>query len=232
MKKIPHPSKYSKELLPVLAKYAYGHILDPMGGTGKAGLLKSLNPRITKVTINELEKEWADQGVDNKVDEIIVGDAKNLSGRYDCIVTSPPYGNRMADNFKAGKPDSMRRSYVGDLGRNVSDGSVCCKHFGKGYEEMIESIYDSILFKISFDLFILNVSNFIRQFKEVNVIDWYKNYFKKRDFILLYEDAVNTRRQKGVGANTQLRVSHEVVMVFKYGGAKYNEKTNKNNAVI
>ena len=166
-------------------------------------------------SINELEKEWADQGIDNKVDEIIVGDAKNLSGRYDCIVTSPPYGNRMADNFKAGKPDSMRRGYVGDLGRNVSDGSVCCKHFGKGYEEMIESIYDSILFKISFDLFILNVSNFIRQFKEVNVIGWYKNYFKKRDFILLYEDAVNTRRQKGVGANTQLRVSHEVVMVFK-----------------
>src|SRR3990167_2945345 len=125
MKKIPHPAKFSNELLPILAKYAYGHILDPMGGTGKAGLLKALNPRITRVTINELEKEWAEQSNDNNVDEIIIGDARNLSGRYDCIVTSPPYGNRMADNFKAGKPDSMRRRYVGDLGRQI--GRASCR---------------------------------------------------------------------------------------------------------
>ena len=212
--KTPHPAKYSNELLPVLAKYAYGEILDPMGGTGKAGLLKKFNTNIKGVTINELEREWSEQAYNNGVDIVITGDARNLSGLYDCIVTSPPYGNRMADNFKARKPDSMRRGYVGDLGRQVSAGSVCCKHFGKGYEEEMASILDAIMDKVVFERFILNVSNFIRQFKEVNVVSWYKDYFINRGLKLTAEEKVITRRQKGVGANTHLRAPEEYVLVF------------------
>lgn len=45
-KKRPHPAKFSKELLPVLASYCYGDILDIMGGTGRAGLLKNFNKNI------------------------------------------------------------------------------------------------------------------------------------------------------------------------------------------
>jgi hypothetical protein len=134
---------------------------------------------------------------------------------YDCIVTSPPYGNRMADNFKASKPDSMRRSYVGDLGRNVSTGSCCCSHFGKGYEEQISSILDAVIDNITFTRFVLNVSNFIRQFKEVEVVEWYKSYFKQKGFKVLFEEKVVTRRQKGVGANTHLRVPAEHIIVFE-----------------
>lgn len=212
--KRPHPAKFSNELLPYLAKYAYGFVLDPMGGTGKAGLMKKLNPDILHVTINEIEKEWADQAQSNSVDRVIIGDAKNLKGAYDCIVTSPPYGNRMADNFKAGKPDSMRRRYAGDLGRNPSEGSVACKHFGKGYEDMMIQIYDSLLRNVKFDLFILNVSDFIRQFKRVDVCGFYVSYFESRGFHLLSREEVKTRRQKGVGANTHLRVESESVMVF------------------
>lgn len=212
--KTPHPAKYSDVLLPVLAKYAYGKILDPMGGTGKAGLLKRFNTNIEWVTINELEPEWATQSYENGVDEVIIGDARNLWGSYDCIVTSPPYGNRMADNFKPSKPDSMRMRYVGDLGRQVSNGSVCCKHFGKGYEDEMVVIYDAIIDNVEFKRFVLNVSNFIRQFKEVDVVSWYKNFFESRGIRLITEEKVVTRRQKGVGANAHLRVPHENVLVF------------------
>lgn len=212
--KRPHPAKFSDELLPHLAKYAYGFVLDPMGGTGKAGLLKKFNSDILHVTINEIEKEWADQAHLNLVDHVIVGNAKDLKGGYDCIVTSPPYGNRMADNFKAGKPDSMRRRYAGDLGREPSEGSVACKHFGKGYEDMMINIYDSILLNVKFELFILNVSDFIRQFKRVDVCGFYIGYFESRGFHLLNREEVKTRRQKGVGANAHLRVESESVMVF------------------
>ena len=212
--KRPHPAKFSKELLPVLASYCYGDILDIMGGTGRAGLLKNFNKNIKSVTINELEREWAEQAYDNNVDTVITGDARNLSGWYDCIVTSPPYGNRMADNFKAGKPDSRRKRYVGDLGRQVSKGSVCCKHFGKGYEEEMTLILDAVISNIVFDRFILNISNFIRNFKEVDVVSWYKQYFMTKSFVLVAEEKVVTRRQKGVGANTHLRVPSESILIF------------------
>jgi len=215
MKKTPHPAKYSNELLPVLAKYSYGEILDIMGGVGKAGLLKKFNTNIKSVTINEIEKEWSEQAYNNGVDTVITGDARKLSGVYDCIVTSPPYGNRMADNFKAGNPDSMRKMYVGDLGRQVSKGSVCCKHFGRGYEEEMVSILDAVIENVVFTRFILNISNFIRQFKEINVVSWYKNYFRTKSFVLIAEEKVVTRRQKGVGANTHLRVPSEYILVFE-----------------
>ena len=214
MNKTPHPAKFSKELLPVLASYCYGDILDIMGGTGRAGLLKKFNSKIKSVTINELEREWSEQAYENNVDTVITGDAKNLSGIYDCIVTSPPYGNRMADNFKAGKPDSMRKRYVGDLGRNVSSGSVCCKHFGKGYEEEMTLILDAVISNIVFGRFVLNISNFIRNFKEVDVVSWYKNYFLSKRFNFITEEKVFTRRQKGVGANTNLRVTSESILIF------------------
>lgn len=214
MNKTPHPAKYSLPLLPVLAQYAYGDILDIMGGTGRAGMLKKYNSNIKTVTINELEREWAEQAYENGVDKVIIGDAKDLRGIYDCIVTSPPYGNRMADNFKASKPDRRRRIYVGDLGRNVSKGSVCCKHFGRGYEEEISLIFDEVIKNVQFERFILNVSNFIRRFQEVDVIGWYKKYFSDRGFIIVNESKIHTRRQKGVGANTNLRCLTESILVF------------------
>lgn len=213
--KTPHPAKYSNVLLPHLAEYAYGDILDPMGGTGKAGLLKKYNSNINTVTINELESEWSEQAYENDVDMVITGDARELSGVYDCIVTSPPYGNRMADNFKASKPDSMRKSYAGDLGRTPSKGSVCCKHFGRGYEEDMIEIFDSLISNVVFERFILNVSNFIRNFKEVDVVGFYKSYFlSKNIFNLVSDKKVKTKRQRGVGSNTKLRVEHEIILVF------------------
>jgi hypothetical protein len=212
--KTPHPAKYSKELLPYLAKHSYGVCLDIMGGTGRIGLLKEINPLITKTISNELEKEWAIQGIENKVDEIIIGDAKNLKLSVDCIITSPPYGNRMADNFKPSKPSSMRKLYAGDLGRTPSNGSVCCKHFNRGYEEIIKEIYDNVIKNVQHDLFILNVSNFIRKFKEVDVISWYLNYFKENGYYLKYRYDIVTRRQRGVGANAHLRVPTEFIGVF------------------
>lgn len=220
MERKPHPAKYSDSLLPVLARYSYGVVLDIMGGVGKAGLLKGYNPEITKVIINELEPEWGMQSVDYGVDEILIGDARDLRLSVDCIVTSPPYGNRMADNFKAGSkggksPTSMRKMYAGDLGRTPSAGSVCCLHFDKGYQEEIMSIYDSIISNCSFKRFVINVSNFVRQFKIVKVVDFFENYFNLKGFRLMAKIPVKTKRQKGVGANTELRVSHEIIMVFE-----------------
>lgn len=218
--KRPHPAKYSNSLLPVLAEHSYGVVLDIMGGVGKSGLLKDYNDKITKVIINELEPEWANQAPEYGVDEVIVGDAKNLNLSVDCIVTSPPYGNRMADNFKAGSKGgksktSMKKRYAGDLGRTPTDGSVCCLHFDKGYQEAITGIYDAVIENCTFDRFVLNVSNFIRNFEEVNVVGFFEDYFKSKGFRVVEKIPVKTPRQRGVGANTKLRVASEIVFVFE-----------------
>lgn len=184
MNKLVHPAKYSNELLPILAKYAFGHVVDIMGGTGKAGLLKKFQPSITKVTINELEPEWATQATENNVDEIIVGDAAKLKINCDVIVTSPPYGNRLADNFKSSKPRPKTMAYALDLKRDPSEGSVCCKHFGRGYEDLMARIYDSVFENCRFKRFVLNVSNFICNWQEIDVVAWYKNYFRERERFL------------------------------------------------
>lgn len=213
--KVPHPAKYSKELLPGLARYCYGHILDPMGGTGRAGLLKEYNKSILSVTINELEPEWANQANENNVDRIIVGDARKLKGEYDVIVCSPPYGNRMADNFKPKNPDSMRNRYAGDLGRTPSEGSTCCLHFGRGYEEAMVEILLSMVNNIKHKRIVWNTSNFIRQFKEVDIFNWYFSLFRQWGYSLIYHEKVVTKRLRGVGANCHLRVPYEDIAVYE-----------------
>jgi hypothetical protein len=218
MDKKPHPAKFSNELLPALAKHCYGDIIDIMAGTGKAGLLKRYNTKIKSVTINELEEEWAMQAKDNMVDTIIIGDARNLSGWYDCIVTSPPYGNRMADNFKPSKPDSMRRRYAGDLGRNPSAGSVCCSHFGRGYEFQMLEILSCVLKNIQHSRIVWNTSNFIRNFVEVDVFSFYNKLFISSGYSMVAHEKIETKRQKGVGANTHLRVKYEDIAVYDKKG--------------
>ena len=213
--KTRHPAKFSNELLPIIAKYCYGDIVDIMGGTGKVGLLKNYNSLIKSVCSNEIEEEWANQGTANGVDVVVIGDARFITGKFDCIVTSPPYGNRMADNFKPGKPDSMRSRYAGDLGRTPTKGSTSCSQFGDKYTNEMADIYENVFKNVEFDLFILNVSNFIRQFKEVDVIGWYRDFFLSRNFVLVAEEKVKTRRHRGVGANSHLRVETESVLVFK-----------------
>ena len=80
---------------------------------------------------------------------------------------------------------------------------MCCLHFDKGYQEAITSIYDSVIANCTFKRFVLNVSDFIRQFKVVDVQGFYEDYFKKNGFRLITKNAVKTKRQKGVGSRTR-----------------------------
>ncbi len=218
MNNTPHPAKYSTELLPVLAKYCYGDIIDIMGGTGKAGLLKQFNEKIKTVTINELESEWAIQAKQNGVDTIITGDARTVTGRFNVIVTSPPYGNRLADNFKPSQHDSKRRMYAGDLGRAPSNGSTCCSHFGRGYESQMIDIISRAIKNIIHDRIVWNTSNFIRDFKEVDIFSFYKRVFESLGYKIVARERVSTKRHRGVGANTHLRVEYEDIVAWEREG--------------
>lgn len=128
---VSHPARYSAELLPILAELlrstvgAGSMVLDPFAGTGR---IHDLHPEFDTYGI-ELEPEWA--GMHERTQ---VGDARVLPfdvASIDAIVTSPTYGNRLADSHQASDPE-RRRSYTHDLGRDLTTGNSGGMHWRNG----------------------------------------------------------------------------------------------------
>ena len=108
-----HPAKFTDTLLPAIAKLLRPHVrpgyrvLDPFAGVGKIFLLNQWYPGMQIEGI-EIEPEWAAQHP-----RTTLGNALALpwaDSHFDAIVTSPTYGNRMADSHTA--RDSSRRKHV------------------------------------------------------------------------------------------------------------------------
>lgn len=112
-----HPAVYSKPLLPIFAEIIVEHlrskhrgvrVLDPFAGVGTIHELQTLcslpGPPGASMLVEtvgvELMPAWAQAH-----DQTIVGDATDLpaewTGTFDAVVTSPCYGNRMADHHEA-----------------------------------------------------------------------------------------------------------------------------------
>jgi hypothetical protein len=105
----PHPAKYGDDVLAAIREHLRrdagigGLVVDPFAGTGR---IHQLRPEWVTYGV-ELELEWAAQGFPHTV----CGDARQASsllGEYigpaaatgwDAVVTSPCYGNRMADTY-------------------------------------------------------------------------------------------------------------------------------------
>lgn len=94
-----HPAKFSDSVLDAVKPYLRSGdlVLDPFAGTGRVHELEDF----VGLTIGvELEPEWA--GYHPRT---IVGNSLYLpmwwSGLFDCVVTSPVYGNRMSDHYNA-----------------------------------------------------------------------------------------------------------------------------------
>jgi tRNA G10 N-methylase Trm11 len=127
-----HPAKYTDCLLPQIDKLLGGAriILDPFAGTGK--IFKLLDFHKYQISAVEIEPEWA-----NHDSRILVGDALRLpfnDNTFEGIVTSPTYGNRMADSFEA-KDNSKRNTYRHLLGRRPSLNSSSTLQWGKDYRD-------------------------------------------------------------------------------------------------
>ena len=212
-----HPAKYSDVLLP----YIYEEIknskklLDPFAGTGKIAKIKNWGYN-GEIYANDIEKDWLSPNVYG-CDYISFQDAEYLEypkNYFDAIATSPTYGNRMADHFNS-KENSRRITYTHYLGKELQDGNTGKMHFGAEYKEKHKRIYKH-LYELcnKSGKIVVNISNFIKNGEEVDVVGWTTQTLKNVGFVYIKTIWVKTPRMK-FGKNSEKRVEKEAILVFE-----------------
>lgn len=207
----PHPAKFSQTVIETLAAFLpefpeVRRVLDPFAGTGRVHELGLESWGV------EIEPGWADMHPRN-----LVGDALHLpfrDGAFDAVITSPTYGNRMADHHNAkdaSKRNTYRHVYGEDLHRNNS-GTL---QWGEAYRAFHREAWaECARVTRAFGLFFLNISDHIRAGEVMPVSEWHLNALHEHGYRLIGSGKVRTPRQRR-GANGNLRVDHEWVYVLR-----------------
>lgn len=171
----PHPATYPKAVMDrfreLLADLRATTVLDPFAGVGT---IHELRPDFETTGV-EIEEEWARARPETKV-----GDSRHLrrlfrTKRFDAIVTSPAYGNRLADSYEASDPEA-RRSYAIDLGHPLDEHNGAGMHFQRDgrYEELHREVWAACLdVLVPGGYFILNCKDFKRDGAVVPVTAWH-----------------------------------------------------------
>lgn len=209
-----HPAKFSDPILDVLKEELVGVrgvALDPFAGTGKVHLLQRRGLRTVGI---EIEPEWAEIHP-----QTVVGNALSLpfpDRTFDAIVTSPCYGNRMADAHEA-QDESHRNTYTHVLGRKLHDDNSGAMQWGPEYRHFhlrawMEA-WRVLKTRSTKTRMIVNISNHIRGGEEIDVTGWHVDALRTVGFHLQYVRTVETQRNRD-GENGELRCPFESVLVL------------------
>lgn len=222
---VSHPARYSPELIALfrtlLAEYGIpgDNILDPFAGTGRIHDLQIDGWETVGI---EIEPEWAALHPDT-----LQGSALDLPFDpeiFGAVVTSPTYGNRLADSHNASDPE-RRRSYTHDLGHELSADNSGSLHWnqsrpgreaaGSGrYRAFHESAWaEATRVLAPMGLFILNCCDHVRAGLVQPVTAWHCWALGQLGLIYIESRSVPTRKLRQ-GANGDLR-EQEQVHVFR-----------------
>lgn len=209
-----HPAIMGEHILSVCKQYLPdppANILDPFAGIGTTA---HLLPEYNVIGI-EIEKEWADQHASTICgDSLLVIPTLNS---FDAILTSPTYGNRMADDFNA-SDSSKRITYRHKLGHPLAEGTTSNLHFGKSlqkYEMLHRSIWEVCIKALNPNgIFILNIKDFIANKQIMNVSQWHVDCLIDLGMSLISSSQVESKGMR-YGANRELRIDYENVYCFK-----------------
>lgn len=237
-----HPAPYSPEVLRLAnavlrvawkreeGSYRKWTVLDPFAGIGR---VHELDPDYFLTFAVELEPEWAEQAAEGG--PTWCGDFFRLQqpdgapncwpalwphpGEWDVVMTSPTYGNRMADSHTPSPEDtSTRVTYTHRLGRKLTEGNSGAMQWGDEYRDFHERAWVRVgeLLKPG-GLLVLNIKDHVRGGRVVPVTEWHGYTLKQLGFRLEQEHPVLTRGMR-FGANSEARVDHEWVLVWRWPG--------------
>lgn len=214
MTALTHPAKFSTPILAEIDRLLTGRlapessVLDPFAGVGGVHALP-----YTTVGV-EIEPEWA-----GAHPQTVCGDSTRLTDlfpgyEFDAVVTSPAYGNRMADSY-AGDPKGTRRfTYRVSLGRSLSEGNGAGLQWGEAYRELHAAVWAECSAVLrSGGLMVVNVSNHVRKGVEQPVVEWHLSTLLGLGFRVDEVMSVATRRMR-FGANGEKRSTAERILVM------------------
>ncbi len=228
---VKHPAKFTPAILDVIGSAVNDHttshvgdtyrVLDPFGGVGGLFQLHGYRVGLT-ITCVEIEREWAEMASLHPdmewQDAVICADfhqwSQSAVSQYDFVITSPAYGNRMADHHDA-KDTSKRNTYRHVLGRELSPNSSAAMQWGPEYRQFHRLSWAKVYYRLRpGGFFILNVKDHIRKGKRQPVAAWHQTTIKNIGFHKkeTYNVPVKGNRQ---GENGDVRVDYEHVMVFQ-----------------
>ena len=201
-----HPCPYPAAVLDTFAGLLDNQtrlkVLDPFAGTGRIHRL----PHDT--TGIEIEALWAAWHPDT-----LVGDATKLpflDESFDAVVTSPTYGNRMADLYSG--DGSTRRTYRTALGRDLHVGNSGGMQWGCRYRELHEAAwFEAWRVLRPGGLILVNVKDHVRQGRRVHVVDWHTETLRQTGFTITGTTIVDLNGWR-FGANADRRIGHEVII--------------------
>lgn len=213
---IHHPARYSDNLIPkfaeILGVMFHGEavdVLDPFGGTGRIHELDQWGHNTCAV---EIEPEWA-----NMHERTLLGSALDLSWvepEWDAIVTSPTYGNRLADSHNASDAD-RRFSYTHDLGRKLHDDNSGAMQWGDRYRQFhVEAWNEALRVLKRNGVFILNIKDHIRNGRRQHVAGWHVTTLCRMGLTLLEHHEMGTKNL-AVGANATERLNEQIYVFVK-----------------
>ena len=203
-----HPAKFSASVLDIVQAIVdednlSGRVIDPFAGVGRIGQLAGI-----QAVAVEIEADWAHQAPNS-----IVASALTLpfrSRQFDGLVTSPCYGNRLADHHVA-KDGSVRHSYTHTIGHDLHPDNAGTLQWGNAYRSFHAKAWHEVLRVLKPGAFVIvNVSNHIRAHQVQTVTEWHLSWFLARGCVLKRAEPVATPRHRE-GANYKARVDFETV---------------------
>lgn len=223
----PHPARFSDPILAHLVRFLLEtqtdeprRLVDCFAGTGRIHELSDHVPNLLTYGV-ELEREWADQHPRNRV-----GDSRHLTdvcraewgmepGSVDVFATSPSYGSRVADLYD-GRDGSKRYTYRLALGHDLTEGNSGGLQWGSTYRNLHSDVWRECVEMLRpGGLMIVNVSNHIRDGKEIPVVEWHLGYLLgPLGLYLVKTEQIQTRRMKN-GANRDARAECEHLLILR-----------------
>lgn len=209
---ITHPAKYTDALLPVMAEMIQGcnHIIDPFAGSGKIHHLRYFG-YTGGITAIEIEPEYALMDVNT-----IIGNALHLDfsdNTFDGAITSPTYGNRMADHHVA-RDLSKRNTYRHTLNHKLHPDNSGQLQWGNEYREFHKKAWIELRRVLQPNaVFVLNCKNHIRHTVEQYVTEFHSEYLQSIGFTLVNHVKVNCKGNR-FGKNGNIRIQYESILKY------------------
>lgn len=204
-----HPAKFPE---PILAKLDQlvpaGEILDPFAGVGRIHQLERADRRTWAIEI--------EAGFIVPHPRTIRGNALRLpfaAHTFDAIVTSPTYGNRMADRYD-GRDGTTRATYRIALGETLHRDNSGAMQWGDEYRAFhLAAYFEAARVLRPGGLFVVNVKDHVRGGRRQHVVDWHARTLERWLLAELVARVDVAAAGLRYGANHDARLDHETILV-------------------